>query len=351
VNGVRWSPSLITDPNVWAVEQRSVFASNWVAIARSSDVAGIGDFVTAMVGDEPVVVVREDSSSLRAMSNVCRHRGTMMVEGTGTTRSIQCPNHRWTYRLDGTLASAPSMDDVADFDKSSLCLPPFAVCEWQGWVLVNLTGTAAPLSEVVPHLDEHLADSNFAAMQRAGTLTFPSPWNWKISVENFAESYHHQSVHPETLQPLYPGAQSFVVDSHGEPWTWLDHVSTAPWAEPFTASVVFPTLLFSWIRPNAMAWFHLEPLSASETTLTIELFVQPDDVGDQELIGTLLESLRQINAEDIDINRRTFIGLHSSTTVIGPLSNLEAAVGQFRAWILAQLANDLPRLDAANDRS
>jgi choline monooxygenase len=351
MNLLRWSPSLITDPDVWTAEQRTVFASNWVAIARSNDVTKIGDFVTATVGHEPIVVVRADSGSLQALSNVCRHRGTTLVEGTGTTRSLQCPNHRWTYRLDGTLASAPFMDEVADFDKSSLCVPSFALCEWQGWVLVNISGTAAPLSDLVPHLDQRLSDANFASMQRVGTLEFPSPWNWKISVENFAESYHHQSVHPETLQPLYPGAQSFVVDSHGEPWTWLDHVSTVPTAEPFTASVVFPTLLFSWIRPNAMAWFHLEPLSASETNLTIELFVQPDHVGDQDLINTLLESLRQINTEDININRRTFLGLHSRHETIGPLSHLEAAVAQFRAWTLGQLSNDLPGREDRHDRS
>jgi choline monooxygenase len=346
----RWSPPLITDPRVWSAEQRTVFGSNWVAIARSSDVINAGDFVTATVGDEPVVVVREDSGSLRGLSNVCRHRSTTLIEGTGTTRSLQCPNHRWTYRLDGTLISAPSMDEIADFDKSTMRLTSFAICEWQGWVLVNIDGTAAPLSDLVPHLDERLIDANFASMQRVGTLEFPSPWNWKISVENFAESYHHQSVHPETLQPLYPGAQSFVVNSHGEPWTWLDHVSTLPSAEPFTATVVFPTLLFSWIRPNAMAWFHVEPLSASETNLTIELFVHPTDVGDQESIDTILESLRQINTEDIEINHRSFIGLHSPHATIGPLSHLEAAVAQFRAWTLQQLSNELPGLEDRDGR-
>jgi phenylpropionate dioxygenase-like ring-hydroxylating dioxygenase large terminal subunit len=327
----------MTDPRVWEVEQERVFAAHWVAVARNEDLTHSGDFVTSTIGHEPVVVVRSSDGTLRALSNVCRHRGTTLVEGSGNERMLRCPNHRWTYQLDGSLVAAPSMDEVTGFSKSTMCLPSFAVCEWQGWVMVNTSGTAAPLSVELEQLDHLLADAGLATMVRVGSLPFPSPWNWKISVENFAESYHHQSVHPDTLQPTFPGARSFVVDSGGKPWTWLDHVSTEPTLEPFTATVVFPTLMFSWIRPNAMAWFRVEPSSAAETQLTIELFVQPDDAGNAELVELMLASLHQINSEDIDINRRTFAGLKSRHFVAGPLSVLEGAVAHFREWIVEQL--------------
>jgi phenylpropionate dioxygenase-like ring-hydroxylating dioxygenase large terminal subunit len=335
-----WSPSLLSDPAVWEAEQRAVLGAHWIAVARSSDLAAPGSYVASSLAGEPVVVVRENDQSLRALSNVCRHRGTTLVEGSGNARSLQCPNHRWTFGLDGSLLAAPSMDDVADFDKSSLCLPSFAVCEWQGWVMVNVSGSAAPLHETVGRLDELLAEFDLANMQRVGSVHFPSPWNWKISVENFAESYHHQSVHPETLQPIFPGARSFVVDAEGEPWAWLDHESTEPSVEPFTASILFPTLMFSLIRPDAMAWFHLEPVSVDHTNLTIEVFTRPELAGVQELVDGLVESLRQINTEDIDINRRTFEGMKSRYATVGPLSNLEGSVAQFRAWMLEQLRHD-----------
>ncbi len=328
---------MFVDPAVWAAEQERVFASNWVAVARSLDVPNSGDYLTTSIAGEPVVVTRDANGRLNALSNVCRHRGTTLVDGSGNSKALQCPNHRWTYQLDGSLSAAPSMDAAPDFDRAVLCLPAFAISEWQGWVMVNLSATAAPLAETLSHLDDLLVDANLASLRRVGSLAFPSPWNWKVSVENFAESYHHQSVHPETLQPVFPGAKSFVVDALGQPWTWLDHVSVVPDAQPFTASVVFPTLMFSWIRPNAMAWFHLEPLSPTETMLTIELFVRPEDSHDQELIDLLLGSLHAINSEDIEINRRTFLGLHSRHAVVGPLSPLEGAVAQFRTWTLTQL--------------
>jgi phenylpropionate dioxygenase-like ring-hydroxylating dioxygenase large terminal subunit len=331
---------LVTDSAVWYAEQRTVFANNWIAVARSSDVSDPGAYLSARIADEPILVVRDQDRSLRALSNVCRHRGTTLVEGSGSARSLQCPNHRWTYGLDGTLLAAPSMDGVADFDTIDFCLPVFAVCEWQGWIMVNLSATAPPLHESVRRLDSMLADFGLASMERVGSLHFPSPWNWKISVENFAESYHHQSVHPQTLQPIYPGARSFVVDSDGEPWSWLDHESTEPTIEPFTATVLFPTLLFSLIRPDAMAWFHLEPISLGHTNLTIEVFVEPSLVANLPVIDGLIDSLRQINTEDIEINRRTFDGLHSRHAAMGPLSTLEGAVAQFRAWMLDQLRSD-----------
>jgi choline monooxygenase len=336
VSSSGWTPSHVVDPQVWVAEQQLVFARNWVAIARSLDVASPGEFVCASVADEPVVVIREQDGSLAALSNVCRHRGTTLVTGSGTARVLQCPNHRWTYNLDGTLAAAPSMGEVA-LNKSELCLPRFSVCEWQGWVMVNLSGTAQPMDESLAGLNELLKTASFASMVRVGSLPFPSPWNWKISIENFAESYHHQSVHPETLQPIFPGAQSFVVDAAGQPWTWLDHVSVEQSMAPFTASVVFPTLMFSWIRPNAMAWFHVEPVSATETHLMIEVFVQPADANDPAFVELLVQSLHRINSEDIEINRRTFEGLKSRHASTGPLSPLEGAVTQFREWVLTQL--------------
>jgi phenylpropionate dioxygenase-like ring-hydroxylating dioxygenase large terminal subunit len=335
-----WTPSLVTDAAVWDVEQRTVFADNWIAVARSSDLRDPGTYLSARIADEPVVVVRDKDHRLRAISNVCRHRGTTLVEGFGSARSLQCPNHRWTYGLDGSLVAAPSMDGVADFEMVDHCLPVFAVCEWQGWIMVNLSATAPPLHESVQRLDSMLADVGLASMERVGSLSFPSPWNWKISVENFAESYHHQSVHPQTLQPIYPGARSFVIDSKGEPWSWLDHESTEPSLDPFTATVLFPTLLFSLIRPDAMAWFHLDPVSLDRTNLSIEVFVEPTLVDNQPLIDGLLDSLRQINSEDIDINRRTFEGLQSRYAAMGPLSTLEGAVAQFRSWMLDQLRSD-----------
>jgi phenylpropionate dioxygenase-like ring-hydroxylating dioxygenase large terminal subunit len=332
------SVSDFVSPSRWNDELSCVFNASWVAVCRSQDVAEAGAYVSAMIGVEPVVVTRSVDGSLSALSNVCRHRGTTLVEGSGSARALTCPNHLWSYALDGALRAAPSMapreaTDTDAFDVSPICLPRFSVCEWQGWVLVNIDGTAAPVGESLAHLDTLLAPYSLASMQRVGSVEFPSPWNWKISVENFSESYHHQSIHPQTLQPTYPGAQSFAVPNNGEPWLWLDHVSTDPAQEPFTANVVFPTLMFALARPIGMFWFHLEPRCVDETLLTIEAFVIPELADEPGLGELLIDNVTAINTEDIDVNRRTFTGLSSQFAQVGPLSHLEAGLASFRAWL------------------
>jgi nitrite reductase/ring-hydroxylating ferredoxin subunit len=323
----------------WSDEQSCVFDASWIAVCRSEDVAEAGAFVSAVIGIEPVVVTRTGDGGLHALSNVCRHRGTTLVEGAGSTRALTCPNHLWSYSLDGALRAAPSMapresaGSTDAFDVASICLPRFTVCEWQGWVLVNIDGTAAPMSESLAHLERLLAPYELASLKRVGRVEFPSPWNWKVSIENFSESYHHQSIHPQTLQVTYPGAQSFALPSNGEPWLWLDHVSTNPALEPFTANVVFPTLMFALARPGAMYWFHLEPRAVDETMLTIEAFVVPE-LADEPGIGELLiESVSAINTEDISLNVRTFAGTHSKFAKLGPLSHLEDGLASFRLWL------------------
>jgi hypothetical protein len=111
-------------------------------------------------------------------------------------------------------------------------------------------------------------------------------------------------------------------------------VSTDPAQEPFTANVVFPTLMFALARPAAMFWFHLEPRSVDDTMLTIEAFIVPELAEEPGIGDVLIEGVAAINTEDIDVNRRTFAGLHSYFAELGPLSHLEDGVAAFRAWLV-----------------
>lgn len=325
-------PPTFTSPDWFAAERERVFHAGWVAVARSSQVAEPTSYVTASIVGEPVVVIRDREGRLRGLSNVCRHRGTTLVDGSGSAPSLQCPNHLWTYRLDGSLAAAPSMGE--GFEVSAVCLPTVAVEEWQGWVLVNVDGDAPPLGGTVTALDTLLADESLNDLVHAGTLEPPSPWNWKVSVENFAESYHHRAVHPITLDTTFPGARSFIPDSGDEPWTAVDHVSVDSSQKPFLAVVVYPSLLFAVFRGVGIAWFRLSPLSPDRCQLSIEVYVQPElvDVG-----PALVEAARVVNDEDIVVNRRSAEGLASRYATRGPVSPLEASCWHFRRWLLAAM--------------
>jgi len=330
-------PPVFFDTEWFEAEQNHIFADAWIAVARSGELELANSYLTARVAGEPVVIVRGRDGELRALSNVCRHRGMTIVEGSGSAASLSCPYHLWTYSHEGALLNAPHMDSAQGFAKDVHCLPKFGVEEWHGWVFVNLDRQAAPVGSDSPTLDRLLAEHRLAELVHAGSLQYPSPWNWKISVENFAESYHHRGVHPTTLEPAFPGARSFVPDSGNEPWTAVDHVSVVEGEDPFIAITTYPTLLFAILRGVGMVWFKLNPRSPEFTDLVIELHLVPDLAGDAELVEAALAGIAAVNEEDIPVNARTAEGLQSRHAKQGPISHLEAGTWHFRRWLLSQL--------------
>ncbi len=199
-------------------ECQTLWSRSWVSVARAEDLQSSGDYVTATVGSAPVVVVRGLDNVLRGFANVCPHRGSVLMQGAGRAPALQCPYHAWTFSLEGDLRAAPGMAQVESFDADSICLPRLAVDVWQGWVFLNLDPNASPVQQQVGKLDALLEPYDLGSLVRVGQLDFEATVNWKLLVENFAESYHHAAVHPQPLQRDFPGQDSWLVDSGDEPW-------------------------------------------------------------------------------------------------------------------------------------
>ena len=335
---VSLDPDCYVTDSFFELERETMWASSWVSVCRVEDVGEPGAFFTATVASEPVVVVRGNDGELRGFGNVCPHRNATIMEEAGSARALQCPYHLWTFRLDGTLAAAPDMAQATGFDPDDVCLPTVAVDTWNGWVFVNLDNAADALGSQIRGLSERVAPYELDSLRRAGTIHCEQPWNWKITVENFSESYHHAAVHPQTLQVTYPGQKSWVEDNHSEPWLWLDHVSVDDEIEPFAVAVAFPSHMFSIIRGLGMVWFRIEALGARETRLDVELFLPPELCDDDDIVTGVLEALREINDEDTLINERVAIGLNSRWAVAGHASHLERGCEQLRNWITEQVA-------------
>ncbi len=99
-------PSVYTSEEFLKSELESVFSRDWVCVGRASALSKPGDYLTYELAGEPIIVLRDASGQLRAMSNVCRHRMSTMLEGCGNKRAIVCPYHGWSYNLDGSLRAA-----------------------------------------------------------------------------------------------------------------------------------------------------------------------------------------------------------------------------------------------------
>ncbi len=126
--------SVYTSPDFAAQELTHIFARDWLCAGRADALPNPGDYLTMKISGEPIIVLRDREGQLRAMSNVCRHRMSTLLEGRGNTRAIVCPYHAWTYNLDGTLRGAPAMTLNESFckDRHRACRRSAARSGWAG---------------------------------------------------------------------------------------------------------------------------------------------------------------------------------------------------------------------------
>src|SRR5262249_52131288 len=119
-----------------------IWYRNWVYVGRSSDIARPRRFMTFQLGDQRLLLVRDDAGVLQGFHNTCRHRGSVLCrEDSGTLRSahIVCPYHAWVYNLQGDLLRTSSKVHASGFDAADYPLYPIRVKEWNGFVFVALT--------------------------------------------------------------------------------------------------------------------------------------------------------------------------------------------------------------------
>ena len=142
-------PRLYLDPEVLAEEIDAIFARTWQYAGHVSQLPSPGSYLTTTAGDQPVLVLRTQDGELRAFRNVCRHRGSELLSGTGTCkRAIRCRYHGWTYdSSDGQLLGVPEHRSYGDLDKGALGLFPARVESFGGLIFVNLDPLATPLAE------------------------------------------------------------------------------------------------------------------------------------------------------------------------------------------------------------
>jgi phenylpropionate dioxygenase-like ring-hydroxylating dioxygenase large terminal subunit len=187
-----------TEPAFFDFEQKEVFARTWICVGRVEQVAEPGDCLATEVAAEPVLVVRGDDGTIRALSAICQHRGEI-IPCPEKGRALRCPLHFWTYDFQGRLAGAPRMGDAETVRRlrQTVHLPMLRLELWHGFIFVNLDESAPPLAPSLVKLEPLWAGyeaTGLKALPPAMSQT-PLPWNWKVQVENFTDAYHPEFVH------------------------------------------------------------------------------------------------------------------------------------------------------------
>lgn len=186
---------LYTDPVYQALEDERIFGRTWQLVGRTDQVTEHGQYFTAEVAGESVVVLR-DGDTLRAFHNICLHRAGPVASGCGVRRSLQCRYHGWTYRLDGGLMRAPEMEGSAGFRPEDMHLLPVQVATWGPLVLANLDLKAPPLTSFWEDIDARTASFEPGAMHHVMRKSWTVECNWKVYIDNYLEGYHLPMVHP-----------------------------------------------------------------------------------------------------------------------------------------------------------
>ncbi|MGH2930749.1 MAG: aromatic ring-hydroxylating oxygenase subunit alpha, partial [Solirubrobacteraceae bacterium] len=181
-----------------------IFERTWQLAGHVSALPRPGSYITAQAGDQPVLIVRDEHQRLLAYRNVCRHRGSRLLSGSGQCKAaIRCRYHGWTYKLDGTLIGVPEGLGFGDkLDKSALGLMPARVEEMCGLVFVNLDQDATALAEIVGDLPERLARYRIERLEAFSPSTGTQPANWKAVADNYLEGYHIPIAHPGLMRML-----------------------------------------------------------------------------------------------------------------------------------------------------
>ena len=186
---------LYNDPVYLELERERIFAHTWQLVGRVDQVKEHGQFFTASVGNDALVVLR-DHDTLRAFYNVCLHRAGPVAQGCGKRNTLQCRYHGWTYALDGTLIRAPEMQGVERFEPAEMHLVSIQVATWGPLVFVNLDGKAPPLLDVLEDVPRRVAPFRCEEMTYVMRKEWDIACNWKIYVDNYLEGYHLPVVHP-----------------------------------------------------------------------------------------------------------------------------------------------------------
>jgi choline monooxygenase len=338
----------------FAEERERVFASGWVAAGCTESVREVGDALVTDVAGRSIVLVRGKDDVLRAFYNVCRHRGTRLLDPgeQRVGRYIRCPYHHWAYDHDGRCVGTPLFTDSgipedqraifstdhAPFDKRDHGLLEVALATFGPLILVNLAPEPDPLDVHLGDLSERLAGYRLGEWRLARTADYQVAANYKLVAENFMEYYHLPWVHPELVKvsPLsahhrWQGSGMYCgmctspiapnTDAGG--WQGLEPLPGLNDDDAQSARFVwlFPNAALN-VMPNHVFLIHATPLSdglTAETTYLLTRTGVVDDPAAQAAIDELAGFWDTVNREDVAIVERVQAGLASTPFPGGPM--------------------------------
>jgi choline monooxygenase len=347
------------DEGIAELETSAVFGKTWQAVGRADQVGNPGQFLTADIAGDPVVVVRGEDSQLRAFYNVCRHHAAAVVtEAQGCAKQFRCPYHGWTYGIDGTLKGMVEFDGVCDFDRSNNGLVPIRVDTWENFVFVNLDADAVSLTNFLGSIPPVVAPLQLTKKLRYfDRRTYMLQCNWKVYVDNYLDGGYHVPHAHKGLSSVIEYTK-YTIENFERACLQSSPLSSDSSTEAGVASTRQGRAFYLWVYPNFMLNSYegvmdtnvVVPLGLDKCAVIFDYYFSdisaPAETRNRESIAVS----EKVQDEDMGICDAVQRGLGSRAYLAGRLSvRREAGEHLFHRLLHADLTAAASRTEAAAD--
>ncbi len=346
------------DPGVAELERKAVFGRTWQAVGRADQLCEKGNFLTAELAGEPVVVVRGEDGVVRGFFNVCRHHAAAVVtEPQGHAAQFRCPYHGWTYGMDGALKGVPEFEGVCSFDRAKNGLLPVRAEIWENFVFVNLDPQAKLLREFLGGLVSLVEPLGFGDMRFFERRTYTLQCNWKVYVDNYLDGGYH-------VPHLHKGLNSvldytrYTIENFEHYCVQSSPVRSDADSDAAAAATRQGRAFYLWLYPNFMINAYegvmdtnlVLPLGVDRCAVVFDFYFKEMRAAEHAHHRESIAVSEKVQAEDVAICEAVQRGLHSSAYGAGRLSvRREAGEHLFHRLLHADLTQGLQRTTSASE--
>lgn len=344
------------NPELYELEYEAFFLARWQFVGHANQLVEPGDYLTVDLGRDNVVVIRNKDMTLRGFLNVCRHRGSRLLDGQGSCQGvIKCPYHGWTYTFDGRLLGVPKEYDFPEIEREDNGLHEVEVEAFHGLVFVRIRPGRHTVAEMFGDTARYLEMYDVANY----VPCFPESrqeWqaNWKVAWDNYLENYHIPVGHPglnRLLDVEDEGVELTSGVSYGV-FTLKEKPSKVDierrYQELFhhANQRVPDAIKGKWVQfgvhgnlgidlyPEMLDIFQLIPMSPDTTVVRATFFGHPNPTAEeQELRRLNVEINNEVNDEDRELCERVQLGLQSTGYEPGPFSEEEQGLYNFHQMV------------------
>ena len=301
-----------SDPGYFALQQDRVFAKSWQYAADAERVKAPGHVLpfTLLEGclNEPLVVTSDDAAKLRCLSNVCTHRGALVVEGEGHLKGLRCRYHGRRFSLDGSFLSMPEFDDTIGFPSKADCLPELPLEKW-GPLLFTSLDPAIPFNDWIKPVQERVGWMPLDQFRRDNKTSrdYLIGANWALYCDNYLEEFHIPYVHAGLAEQLDYSSYYTELFDYGSLQMGIarsgETVFDLPSGHPDFGKKV--AAFYFWLFPNIMLNFYpwglslnvVYPLGPARTRVSFISYVWNESLRDQGVGG----DLHKVEMEDEEV--------------------------------------------------